>query len=244
MKARDVMTRRVITATTGTTLEEAARLMLHHRISALPVVDGKGRCVGLISEGDLLRRAEIDTERHRPRWLEFIVGPGRLAQDYAQSHTHRVGDVMTAEIVPITPQTDLETAVELMERHRIKRLPVIDRDRLVGIVSRADLLRAFASVSKSNDTVGRAVSDTQIRRGIHAEIDRQPWAPRAAVRVSVKQGVVELHGTITDERERRALRVIAENFPGVIRVDDQLIWIEPVSGMVLESIGPRARHGE
>jgi CBS-domain-containing membrane protein len=188
MKAQDVMTARVITATADMTVEQAARLLLEHRISALPVIDDRRAVIGILSEGDLLRRAEIGTERRRPRWLEFIIGPGRLAQEYVRSHTNRVGDLMTSEVVAIAPDTPLEEAVALMERHRIKRLPVVDGGRIAGIVCRADLLRAMAGLL--DRPVRQDASDAQIRRGILAEIERQPWAPRFNVDVIVSKGIV------------------------------------------------------
>lgn len=233
MKATDVMTRRVVTVTADTTIQAAAQLMIRHRISGLPVIADGGAVIGMVSEGDLLRRAEIGTERRRSHWLEFIIGPGRLARDYVLSHTRHVGDVMTAEVFSIAPETPLEDAVALMERHRIKRLPVIESGRIVGIVSRADLLRAVASLLARPSR--RKASDTQIRRGILAEISKQAWAPRASIAVAVRHGLVELHGVISDERERQALRVTAENFPGVTGVRDHLVWVDPVSGMVLDT---------
>jgi CBS-domain-containing membrane protein len=241
MKVSEIMTRRVVTATADDTIEEIARLMLRHRVSGLPVIGDGGAVIGMVSEGDLLRRAEIGTERRRPRWLEFIVGPGRLAEEYVHSHARRVGDIMTAKVVSIAPETPLEDAVALMERHRIKRLPVVKDRQIVGIVSRADLLRAVANLL--GRPARRRISDAQIRKGILAEIDKQPWAPRASLNVAVKHGVVELHGAIADERERQALRVIVENFPGVTGVRDHLVWVEPVSGMVLDTSMQGASSG-
>jgi len=232
MKTRDIMTKRVVTVTAETSLDDAAQEMLRHRVSGLPVVEGEA-VVGMVTEGDLLRRAEIGTERRRSHWLEFIVGPGRLAGEFVRSHTRRIGDVMTREVVSIAPDAALGDAVALMERHRVKRLPVIEKGKIVGIVSRADLLRAVAKLLAK--PAAQRMSDAQIRRGVLAEIERQPWVPRGNLRVAVTKGVVALSGTITDERERQALRVIAENFPGVTGIEDRLVWVEPVSGMVLDA---------
>lgn len=233
MQAADVMTHPVITTTADATIEEVAALMLKHRISGLPVTAEDGSVIGMVSEGDLLRRAEIGTENRRPHWLEFIIGPGRLAGEYVRSHARRVADVMTKDVVSITPQTALAEAVALMERRRIKRLPVLESGRIAGILCRADLLRALSGLL--GQAGGRLASDEQIRQGIMAEINKQPWAPRASVRVGVAKGVVEFYGSITDEREREALRVAAENFPGVAAVHDHLVWVEPMSGMVLDA---------
>jgi CBS domain-containing protein len=241
MLASDIMTRRVITTTAHATIEDAALSMLQHRVSGLPVITAEGTIVGVVSEGDLLRRAEIGTQRRRSHWLEFIIGPGRLAGEYVRSHTHCVGDIMTREVISIAPETALEDAVALMERHRVKRLPVLENGRLVGIVSRADLLRAVAKLFDSPAL--HPVSDALIRRGILAEIETQPWAPRRSIDVVVTKGVVELCGTLTDERERQALRVAAETFPGVTGVVDHLVWVEPMSGMVVEAPSPDDGHG-
>ncbi len=233
MKASDIMTRGALTATADSTVEAAARLMLSHRISGLPVVDAAGAVIGMVTEGDLLRRSEIGTERRRGRWLELLLGPGRLAADYIHSHTRKVGEVMTRDVVAIAPETPLAEAVSLMEQRHIKRLPVIDQGRLVGILSRANLLSAL--IEMQAEAAPGAGSDREIRAHVLAEIDRMRWAPSASVDVVVTAGVVELRGAITDERERTALRVAAENVPGVKGVLDHLAWVEPISGIVIES---------
>ena len=232
MQAADVMTRGAFTATAESTVEDAARLMLSHRISGLPVVDASGALVGMLTEGDLLRRAEIGTERRHSRWVELLLGPGRLAHDYVQTHAGKVGAVMTREVVSIAPDTPLDAAVALMEKHRVKRLPVLENGRLVGILSRANLLAAL--VEAAGKTEAAATSDREIRRRLLAEIDKQSWAPRTTLEITVRHGVVVLKGIVTDEREREALRVAAERLPGVTGVRDHLVWIEPISGMVVE----------
>jgi Mg/Co/Ni transporter MgtE len=205
--------------------------MLDHNVSGLPVVDAKGALVGMVTEGDLLRRAETGTERKRPHWLEFILGPGRLAADYVHAHARKVADVMTQKVVSVAPATSLEEIVRLMERHRIKRLPVVEHDRVVGIVSRASLLPVLAHLAAAAPPV--SAGDTEIRARILKAIDQEPWAGHSLIDAVVRDGVVDLRGVILDERERAALRVIAENVPGVKVVRDHLAWVEPVSGMVL-----------
>jgi CBS domain-containing protein len=231
MKAADIMTRGALTVTAESTVAAAARLMLSHGVSGLPVVDAAGAVVGMVTEGDLLRRTEIGTDRRRSPWLELLLGPGRLAADYVRAHARHVGEVMTRQVVAIAPATPLPEAVRLMEQHRVKRLPVIDEGRLVGILSRANLLRALVELAAEAAPGG--ASDREIRARVLAEIERGHWAPRT-IDVAVTGGVVELTGAITDERERTALRVAAENVPGVKAVRDRLIWVEPVSGMVIE----------
>ena len=232
MKAADIMTRGAFTVTADSTVEGAARTMLGHRVSGLPVVDAGGAIVGMLTEGDLLRRAETGTERRRPRWLELLLGPGRMARDYVHSHAGKVGDVMTRDVITVGPGTPIEEVAELMERRRVKRLPVVEEGRIVGIVSRANLLAAL--LEALGETRPSAASDREIRRRVLAEIDKQRWAPRASIDIAVEDGVIELRGAVTDERERQALRVAAENVPGVKAVRDRLVWVEPISGLIVE----------
>lgn len=231
MKVRDVMTWKVVSVEADATIMRAARLMLQNKISGLPVVDGSGNLVGIVTEGDFLRRGEIGTQRHRARWLEFLIGPGRLANEYVRACGRKVDEIMTHDLYTITEDTGLEEVVQLMEKHRIKRLPVVRGRQLVGIISRANLLHALASLA--GEAKSPAGDDAAIRERILAECSKQPWAPQ--VNVVVRNGVVELWGTITDERERQAFTVAAENVPGVKAVRDHLVWIEPTSGMVFLS---------
>ena len=231
MNAADIMTRPVISATPETSIEEAARLMLDHRISGLPVVEA-GAVVGMLTEGDLLRRAETGTERRHARWIELLISPGRLARDYTNANARKVGEVMSPAVVTVAPEDSIEQIVSQMEQHRIKRVPVVDNGKLVGIVSRANLVRALIR-TLSNSTPQGQMSDEEIRDRIVAEISRQPWGPRASVTVRVNDGAVEFYGAITDERERTALQVLAESTPGVKSVRDQLVWVEPLSGFVI-----------
>jgi len=231
MKAHDVMTWGAITVEPEASVARAVRLMLQNKISGLPVVDSQGQLVGMVTEGDFLRRGELGTQRQRPRWLEFLLGPGPLAAEYVRSSGQKVGEIMTIEPKTVTPDTPLDEIVRLMERHRIKRLPVVQDGKLVGIVSRANLLHALASVAR--EVKAPAGDDATIRKRIIAECARQSWAPH--VNVVVRDGVVGLWGVITDERERQAFIVAAENVPGVKAVHDHLAWVEPTSGMVVLS---------
>jgi CBS domain-containing protein len=235
MKAADVMTREPMSVTPQTTIVEAAQLMLQHRISGLPVTDAKGEIVGVVTEGDLLRRAETGTERHRSTWLTFLVGPGRLAGDYASTHARKVSEVMTRDVAVVAPSHELAVVVGLMEKHRIKRVPVVEKGKLVGIVSRADLVRALVQ-SLTQEAVAHAhesIADETIHDRILEIVNKEPWGPRFSIDVSVKAGVVDLHGTITDDRERTALIVAAEGVAGVKAVKDHVVWVEPTSGFVV-----------
>jgi CBS domain-containing protein len=233
MKVKDIMTSPVISIEPDATILQAIRMMLQRHISGLPVVDGSGRLVGIVTEGDFLRRAETGTQRQRPRWLEFLMGPGRLADEYTRTHARKVGEVMTLEPVTITEDTPLEEAVHMMERRRFKRLPVVRNNQLVGIISRANLLHALASLAP--ELKPHSVDDATIREQLMAELQKQTWAPTALLDVVVRNGVVELWGSITDDRERQALKVAAENIPGVKSVVDHLVWVDPTSGMMFSS---------
>jgi CBS domain-containing protein len=231
MRVKDVMTPNVICIGADEPILKAARLMLQNRISGLPVIDKDGELVGIVTEGDFLRRSELGTQRQRPKWLEFIVGPGRLAQEYTQSSGRKVEAIMTPDPRTIGEDEMLEAVVDTMERHHVKRLPVIRGGRVVGIISRANLMHALASLTR--DIAAPAAGDLALRDQILAAIGKQDWAPR--INVIVSGGVAELHGVITDDRERAGLIVAAENVPGVKRVRDHLVWAEPMSGMAFPS---------
>jgi CBS domain-containing protein len=232
MKASDVMTRDVISVEPDSSILQAARLMLQKHISGLPVIDGAGNLVGIVTEGDYLRRTETGTQRRRPRWIEFLIGPGKLADEYVHTSGRKVREVMTPSVYNVSEDSSLEQVALLMERHRIKRLPVMRGKAVVGIITRANLMRALINVSREVKPL--SASDTEIRERLISELKKQPWAPVGMIDVLVKDGIVTLSGAITDERERQALRVAAENISGVQKVVDQLVWVEPISGMVVE----------
>ncbi|MDE2285479.1 MAG: CBS domain-containing protein [Hyphomicrobiales bacterium] len=231
MRVSDVMTRNVVSIRPDDTILKAVRLMLQNRISGLPVVDADGSLVGMITEGDFLRRNEIDTERRRPKWIEFVLGPGRIAGEYVLASGRKVEEVMTAEPITVGEDVSLAAVVELMERNSIKRLPVLRDGKIVGIISRANLMRAL--VSSAQESKAPVGDDTSIRDQILTAFAAKPWAPR--IDVTVKGGVADLWGTITDERMRKACVVVAENVPGVRQVHDHIVWVEPMSGMAFPS---------
>jgi CBS domain-containing protein len=233
MKAKDIMTSPVLSVEPDAAILQAVRIMLQRRISGLPVMDSEGRLLGIVTEGDLLRRAETGTQRKRGGWLEFLVGPGKLAEEYAHAHGRKVQDVMTPDPLTITEDTPLDEIVRLMEKRQIKRLPVIREQKVVGIVSRANLVHALAGIAR--DVRPGEQSDEAVREQLLAELAGQSWAPVALINPIVRNGIVELWGTITDERQRQALIVAAENVPGVKDVRDRLAWVDVTSGMV---VGP------
>jgi CBS domain-containing protein len=219
MKARDVMVSPVITVGPAASVQEAAKLMLDHRVSALPVLDEQGRLVGIVSEGDLLHRAEAQTERRLSWWLRLIAADDTLAQDYIRAHARRVGDVMTREVITASPETPLDEIALLLEKNGIKRVPIVQDGRLVGIVSRANLIQAVASAPKPPEI---AMSDAAIREQLLAHLKAQPWAHTDFINVTVANGTVNLWGMTNSETERQAMRVAAESIPGVRAVVDNL----------------------
>jgi len=240
MKAQDVMTRDVITIDPDSTVLQAARLMLQHHVSGLPVVDGNGNLVGVLSEGDFLRRRETKTERRRSRWLEFLMGPGRIAAEYSHSHGSKVSEVMSTDVQSVEQDTALEDIVELMERKRIKRVPVLCGGQLVGIVTRSNLMHAMVSLARMAQPASK--DDSAIREKLLAEMQHEKWAPLATVDIVVHEGMVELWGVIVDERQCTALKVAAENIPGVKAVIDHLVWVEPTSGVALDASDATLTH--
>ena len=231
MKAQDIMTLGVVSVQSNASVMRAVQPMLQNEISGLPVVDDKGSLVGIVTEGDFLRRGELGTQRKRPRWLEFLVGPGRLAEEYVHACGRKVDQIMTPDPYTVSVDTPVDEIVRLMEKHRIKRLPVVENGKPVGVVSRANLLTALASAAR--EVTGPAPDDVAIREQILVECANQPWAPE--INVIVKNGIVELKGAMTDERERQALIVAAENVSGVKAVHDHLVWVDAMSGMAFLS---------
>ena len=220
MNASDVMTVRVVTIEPDATVQTAAKLMLDRGVSALPVVDKSGRLVGIISEGDLLRRAETGTERKPSWWLTFISGADQLAYDFVKSHGTKVSDVMSKEVVVAKPDTPLRDVARLLEDNRIKRVPVIEGDLVIGVVSRANLLQALAS-AKPRDGSTRP-SDSELRDIITDRLSAQSWSHPALVNPIVTDGVVDLWGMVLSPTERNAVRVLVEETPGVRGVNDHL----------------------
>jgi CBS domain-containing protein len=230
MRAHQIMTRPVFTVLPDATIVEAANLMLQRHISGLPVVNAAGKLVGIVSEGDFLRRGEIGTQRKHSRLLKFILGPGQAATDFVHEHGGKITEIMTPEPVTITEDTSLEAIVTLMEKNKLKRLPVIRNDRVVGIVSRANLLQAVASLARR--VPDPTADNDHIRNRIIDALGKNDWCPHG-LSVVVRDGIVHLGGIITDERSRRAAIVGTENVAGVKKVHDHLCWVDPMSGLYL-----------
>lgn len=229
MKVKEVMTHKVIAVRPDQSVLSAAQLMMQKAISGLPVIDAGGTLVGMLTEGDFLRRSEIGTEKRRPRWLEFLVGPGRLAEEYVRACGRKVAEIMSPDPCTVSDDDTLETVVDLMEKRHIKRVPVVRDGTVIGIVSRSDLLRGL--IGRALAQPAAAASDNSIRAAVLTQLEGKMWAPQVAV--AVENGIVDLSGAIMDERERQALIVAAENIPGVRSVRDHLVWVEPMSGMAV-----------
>jgi CBS domain-containing protein len=197
------VTPRLVAVPADAPIVDAAELMLRTGISGLPVVDAAGKLVGIVSEGDFIRRNEIGTRHRRSTWLEFFVSPGRLASEFVREEDRTVKDVMTAEPVTISEEATLEDIVQLMEQKGIKRLPVLRDQQLVGIVTPANLLQAVASLART--TAHPTASDDELRKQILSSIEEQSWCPMG-LNVVVQDGVADLSGIITDDRQRGAPR--------------------------------------
>lgn len=232
MRAHQIMTHEVITVTPDTSVSDAAARMLDNHISGLPVVDDTGKLVGIVSDGDFMRRSEIGTQRKRARWLQFLVGPGKEATEFVRASGRRVADVMTPDPITASEDTTLDSLVETMEKHNIKRVPIVQFGRVTGIVTRTNLLRAVAQLAR--EVPDPTADDDHIRERVTRAIEQNDWRP-LGLQVTVKDGVVHLHGIITDYRWRDAAVVAAQNVSGVRQVHDHLCWVDPFSGMYLNS---------
>ena len=224
MRAHQIMTRQVITVGPETSIVEAAETMLQYHIGGLPVVDTAGKLVGIVSEGDFIRRAEIGTQRKRGRWLQLLVTKGQSASEYVRERGRKVNEIMTLNAVTVAEDTPLQDIVRMIERRNLTRLPVMRGDQLVGIVTRSNLLQAVATLAR--DIPDPTADDDQIRDAIIAAIEGTNWSP-CGFNVIVRNGIAHLSGSVADERCRQAAIVAAENVPGVRQVHDELCSYPP-----------------
>jgi CBS domain-containing protein len=217
MRAIDVMVRDLVTVHPDTDVAELAE----HDVSVLPVVDGEGKLLGILSEADLMRRVEIGTEKRRPWWQEAVTGAGTLAEEFAKSHGKKVGEIMTPEVVAVSEETPLSEIATLFERKRIKRVPVTKGGKLVGVVSRSNLIQALASVVGRMDEHDE--TDRQIRLDLLSRLKEQSWTDFGSRNITVSGRIVHLWDLVGSEAERKALLALAEGVPGVSRVSDEMI---------------------
>jgi CBS domain-containing protein len=226
MQAKDIMARDVITVPETSTVNEVAKVMLDRGISAVPVVDASGKVTGMVSEGDLLHRSEAGTGRRRSWWLSLFADADVLAEEFVKEHSRRVSGVMTCNVITARPDIELVEIAELLEKYRIKRVPIVEDGKLVGIVSRANLVQALMRQPKeSNKSEG--LNDSEIHERILARLKAEPWSAYW-LNVRVDKGVVELWGTATSSAQKRAAHLAAELTPGVVRVADNIVVEWPV----------------
>jgi CBS domain-containing protein len=222
----DVMTTDVITVDPDTTVQDVAKLLAERGISGAPVVDRSGRLVGIVSEGDLLHRAEIGTaRRHRERrrswWLDHFAS--EAARDYVKSHGRTVRDIMTPDVASVAEDTDLAEVAALLEARRIKRVPVLRDGKIVGIISRANLVRALGASKGAPPREGEA-DDRSIRARLLGELGREEWAKIWPEDVIVRDGVVHFWLSSDEpEEKRQALRVAAETISGVRSIEEHIV---------------------
>jgi CBS domain-containing protein len=219
MNAADVMVTNVITVHPDTSVKEIAETLVANRISAVPVVDDSGGLIGIVSEGDLVHRVEVGTERHPSWWLEFLAGKQALAYDYIKSHGRRAGDLMTRNVITVSEETPLNEVASLLDEHQIKRVPVVDNGKIVGIVSRANLVRAL--INRPQGVASKEVEASVLRDNIFTKLQSERWWP-GGVNIIVYGGVVELWGVVESQVQKDAIRVAVEVTPGVRTISDNI----------------------
>lgn len=229
MLAVDVMTPNVITVPPDADVREIARLLLENNISAVPVVDAEDKVLGIVSEGDLMRRVENGSEAPKSWWLKSFFTGGNSASEYVKTHARKAHEIMTRDLITIGEDEPLHRVAKLLEKHHIKRVPVVRDGKLVGIVSRANLLRGFSATAPDAETPVTS-DDRQIRDAILEEVDENTgvWVDR--INVIVTEGVVQIWGLVESQEEKMAVQVAAENTPGVKTVENNL-------GMIPRGVG-------
>jgi len=235
MQVVELMTRNPVTVLADTTLVAVAGLLAQHHINGLPVVDAAGRLIGIVTQGDLLRRAELGTDRKSTFWLTDFLMPSRVQNDYVHTHGRHVREVMTPNPDFVSPDSGLAEVAALMTQKRFRCLPVLEDGVLVGVISRSDLVRALAGelLGAAAASKAGAFSDAAIGQDILRRIAAEKWLPQSGIRVAVAAGTVSLEGIIFSDSERRAVRVLAENTPGVKAVNDHLVFVDAATGMPL-----------
>jgi CBS domain-containing protein len=226
MKAAEIMVTNVITVTPDHSVQEVAEILLERRISGVPVLNAAGELVGIVSEGDLMRRADAGTGHRRSWWLRLLMGREGLAQEFVREHARKVADIMTHHVITASPETPVSDLAELLERNAIKRVPIVDGRKVVGIVSRANLLQALAALRKQI-TLERPVGDAALRDLVLAQLKSEPWMRTSLVNVTAHDGTVDLWGIVDTPSEKNAMRVAAQITPGVRKVNDAII-VRPV----------------
>lgn len=228
MRVKDVMTCPVISVATNASLSEAIAFMIQNKLSGLAVLDDTGQLCGLVSEGDLMRRVELGSGMADESWWARLLSSKGPAETYRRTNGRRVADVMTHHPITIEEGDTLGNAARLMQKHRIKRLPVLRDKTLVGMLSRADFVKAL-QIFVEPAYEEAAISDVEIKARILVEVDHQTWSSSCLLHVAVADGRVILTGEAPTEDQKAAIRVAAENVPGVQSVDNQILIIEAVT---------------
>ncbi len=226
MQAKDIMTTNVATVTPDTSVNDVAKLLIEKSISGAPVTNADGTLVGVVSEGDLLRRPELETERHSSWWLDLLANNRETAAEYVKSHGTKAADVMTRNVVSVSETATVGEIAATLEKHRIKRVPVVRDGKVVGIVSRANLLHGLAA-RKEPSAATPSADDRTIREKLTEQLESQGWVSSGSLNLIVDGGIVQLWGWVDSEEERRAIVLAAEQYPGVKGVEDHLGSLPP-----------------
>lgn len=229
MRAKDIMTKGVICLDSKDSVFDAAEVLLGAGVSAAPVVNDKGHVVGIVSEADLIRRVEIGTAP-RKSWLSRLLdSEARAAHDFVATHARKVADVMTREVITVDEEAMLGDLVELIEKHGVKRIPIVRDGKLVGVVSRANLLKAL--LSREPEGSIPQPTDAALRNAVVEVLEKRAWSSKWPTNVFASDGVVHLWGFVEGDDVRKAYRVAAENVPGVKRVKSHLRSMPASVGM-------------
>jgi len=228
MQAQDIMTRGVTTVSPDTAVRDIAALIVEKHISGVPVVTDKGDIVGIISESDLLHRAEVGTERRRKWWFRVFEDSDALAREYAKAHGRKARDVMSRYVISVHGNAELRDVADILDNHGIRRVPVVQNGRLVGIITRGDLVRALSQVQVS--TMAKKIGNADLHKTLRERIRTQPWINDTYINLTVSDGVVELWGFVVTTDQHNAIRVLVEETEGVRRVEDNLSIAGPLRG--------------
>ena len=230
MKAQDIMTRDVTTVRPDTSVRDIAAVMMEKHISGVPVLTDNGKIIGMVSQSDLLHRAEVGTERKHKWWFRTFADSNALAREYAKAHGLKAQDIMSRYVVSIRDDAELRDVADILDSHRIKRVPVVQEGRLVGIITRGDLVRALSQVQISK--AAKKIDNAALHKTLHDRIRAQSWLNDSYINVIVNDGVVELWGLVVSTDQHSALRALVEETDGVSRIEDKLSIGGPLRGTV------------
>jgi CBS domain-containing protein len=230
MKAQEIMTRNVVTVRPDSLVRDIAALMVEKHISGVPVLTDDGELIGMVSQSDLLHRAEVGTESKHKWWFRVFADSGALAREYAKSHGLKAHDIMSRYVVSVRDDAELRDVADILDKRRIKRVPVVQRDRLVGIITRGDLVRALSQVQISKAV--KKIDNAALHKALYDRIRSQSWINDNYISLTVNDGVVELGGFVERADQQSALRVLVEETEGVNRVDDKISVGFPFRGGV------------